>query len=145
MVSAAFTAMCDMGPSILMLVVVVELVLRVRRWWTRPTAGAQLVRELDAGPDAGPQVVSTWYQRDLAYRFKAEYGELRYNNANLCIASDFCRKVMKQEDVRYTDMARILPLAMQLCLLPTDQAAIASQLAKTHEVMARRAAVDCPK
>jgi hypothetical protein len=133
-----------MGASYPWLVVVVAAVLLWWVWPTKPTMGAQLVQEIDVGPD-WTGVVSTKYQRELAYRFKAAYGELRYNNANLNIASDFCRKAMREEDVRFVDQVSILPVAVQLCLLPTIHALRATQLANTPEVRARRAAVECSK
>jgi len=142
MLSAALTFGCDWGTSILLLVCCVALVRCYRR---KPTIGAKVVAELDLGPDWGSVGVTTRYQRELAYRFKAEFGEMRYNKANRIIASDWCRKTMKDEDVRVVDQVRHLPLAIELCLLPTQHSVAAAEVAGTYEVRARRAAVDLAK
>jgi hypothetical protein len=133
-----------LGASILLLVVVVGVVLGVR-WLRSSTAGATLVAEVDLGPDWTSVGVTTPYQRQLAYQFKAEFGELRYNKANRIIAGDWCRKAMADNDVRLTDRVRLLPLAVELCLLPTRHAVQAAELAATYEVRHRRAAADLPK
>lgn len=145
-VSAAFTLLCDVGPSVILTLVVLRCVCWVWRWF-RPiaTLGAGLVAELDVGPDWSTIGVTTPYQRELAYMFKAEYGELRYNKANRIIASSWCLRAMAEADVRYVDRVKLLPLAIELCLLPTSAAVFAAGLSATPEVVARRLAADCVK
>jgi hypothetical protein len=136
----------DEGPRIAFILGVWLVVCRVWRW-IRPSAtvGAQLLAELDAGPDWNSVGVTTRYQRELAYRFKAEFGELRYNKANRIIASSWVLKTMAGDDVRYVDRVKLEPLAVQLCLLPTQAAVTAARIAQMHEVCARRSAVELPK
>jgi len=116
------------------------------RWYRRPShTGAALLTELDRhDPDLSVYGVSTPYQRELAFEFKAEFGELRYNNANRRIASDYVLKAMSNnKDLRNCDRVRLYPLTVELCLLPTRDAVTAANLARTLEVRARRSAVDC--
>jgi len=116
------------------------------QWVSRkPTVGALVVAELDAGPEAGPEVVSTRVARQVAYEFKAEFGELRYNNANRCIAGDWVRKRFRAMDMRYVDIVRHMDVCVELCLTPTVHSVGASELARTPEVRARRALVAPPK
>lgn len=103
------------------------------------------MRELDAGPYWLGEIATTRYQRELAYRFKAAHGELKYSKANRIIASDWCRMTMKEENVRAVDIVRHLALAVELCLTPTRDTVIAAQYAASREVRRRRAAVDLPK
>nr|UUW21100.1 MAG: hypothetical protein [Sanya tombus-like virus 5] len=134
------------GTSILLVLVAVATV--VWLWWRprQPGAGRQLVDELDHGPAEWSDVVSTPYQRELAYRFKAEFGELRYNNANRIIAGEWVRKAMAEnKDLRLADRVWLAPVTEQLCLLPTRAAVFASALASDPDVIGRRAMHSAPK
>lgn len=114
----------------------------VYTWWNRPTWGAGVVRELDVGPDEGPNVHTTAVARRVAYEFKAEFGELRYNKANRCIAAEWVRRKFRDMDMRYVDIVMHMDVCVELCLLPTKHAVLATGLAATPEVRARRAVVD---
>lgn len=109
--------------------------------WFRPRGGADVLRELDEGPD-GACVLTTRCAMLAAYEFKAVYGELRYNKANRCIASDWVRKHFRDMDMRNVDIVRHMDIAVELCLLPTKAAVKASHLARDGDIKARRAAVD---
>lgn len=115
-------------------------------WYTRPSDGARLVREVDLDPEEEiPNTLTTRAARMAAYAFKAEFGEMRYNKANRLIAGDWVRKHFRDGGMRYVDIARHMDIAVELCLLPTSSAATAAELARTREVRARRAAVDHAK
>jgi hypothetical protein len=104
-----------------------------------------VLAELDAGDDL-EGISTSRLSRVLAYEFKAEFGEMRYNNANRIIAGGWVRqKLSEMKDLRKVDMVRHAEMAVELCLLPTAHAVRAAELAKTAEVRGRRAAVALAK
>jgi hypothetical protein len=140
------SVMLDMDPTIL-LVVLVGVALGLLIWITRPRVrwGATVLAELDAGDDL-EGVSTSRLSRVLAYEFKAEFGEMRYNNANRIIAGGWVRqKLSEMKDLRKVDMVRHAEMAVELCLLPTAHAVRAAELAKMAEVRGRRAAVALAK
>lgn len=139
MVSAAFSfSVSDLGAIILLVVWTFTCYLI---WRMTPGVGATVVAELDAGPDAEGEY-TTRCARLAAYEFKAEFGELKYNKANRCIASDWVRKHFRNMDMRAVDIVRHMDVCVELCLLPTAGAVRAARLAKDTDIRARRNAVD---
>jgi hypothetical protein len=110
-------------------------------WLIRPRIGAKVVQELDEGPDVVGEH-TTRCARMAAYEFKAEFGELKYNKANRCIASDWVRKHFRDKEMRAVDIVRHMDICVELCLLPTAGAVAAANLAKDRDIRARRAACD---
>lgn len=104
-----------------------------------------MVQELDCGPDADGQRVTTRAATMAAYEFKAEFGELKYNKANRILAGDWVRKHFLDMGMRKVDIVRHMDIAVELCLLPTCNAVRAAELARTREVRERRSVVDLPK
>jgi hypothetical protein len=82
---------------------------------------------------------------EVAYEFKAEFGEMRYNKANRTIAGDWVRKQLRARDVRIVDIVRLMDMCVELCLTPTGASVEAAQYARSYEARARRAAVDLCK
>lgn len=112
--------------------------------YTRSQRARWLIKELD--DEDRVCVVSTPLTRELAYEFKAEFGELRYNKANRILAGDWVRlRLAKIPDLRAVDRVKHMDIAIELCLLPTKHAVAASKLARSREVRARRGAVDSAK
>ncbi len=105
MVSAAFPLQGDQGTITLLMVFVSTLVwtATVCYWlWSRPTYGAKVlsefddVRNLDFDNEDETGRYTTRCARLVAYKFKAEFGEMRYNKANKCIAGDWVRREFKE-------------------------------------------------
>jgi len=67
------------------------------------------------------------------------------NNSPAVVAGDWVRKHFRDSGMRYVDIVHHMDIAVELCLLPTAGAVRSAQLARTHEVCARRAAVDSPR
>jgi len=82
-----------------------------------------------------------------AIAFKEKFGELRYNNANRCVAGDFVRKWLRDTypDMRSVDRVRHTEMAVELALLPTEAAVEAAAFAASAAAARRRAAVNCPR
>ena len=134
-----------MDPTIPLVVVACYLLYAFLAWLHRPTWGAEVVRDIDDGPnDTDGRAVSAVARR-VAYEFKAEFGELRYNKANRCIASDWVRRRFRDMDMRYVDIVIHMDVCVELCLTPTCHAVRAARLAATPEVKGRRALVDYAK
>jgi len=130
----------------------------LRRWWhgAGSSDATDLVWELD---NDGPQdvrytnrprpnnaSVSTPYQREIAYAFKAKNGEMKYNAANRLIAGDFVRKYMADnKDMRDFDKVKLMAVAVELCLLPMAGAVAAAELARSSEFSSRRQAINAPR
>lgn len=104
-----------------------------------------MVAEVDQDPEEEGGVVTTRAARMAAYEFKAEFGEMKYTKANRLIAGDWVRRHFRASGMRYVDIVRHMDIAVELCLLPTEQAVRSSQLAATREVRERRAAVEHPR
>lgn len=134
-----------MDLTIPLVILACYLVHRIVCWWNRPTWAAEVVREIDADPEDAKDGHTSAVARRVAYEFKAEFGEMRYNKANRCIAAEWVRRRFRDMDMRYVDIVRHMDVCVELCLLPTKHAVAASRIAASREVRERRSAVDHAK
>jgi len=138
MLSAAPSSGMCFGALALSVIGVVQLA----RWWLREPEGAEHIRELDS--DRGERKFSR-AAREVAYQFKAKFGELKYTNANKILAGEFVRNTWAGTDMRAYDVALHTPMAVEACLTPLVGAVEAATYNRMAAVKARRAAVDSPK
>lgn len=126
---------------------VCRIALQVYRWFFPLDAFEADVSALDSDPDLEHSgTVTTSFQRKVAYAFKAARGERKYTAANRLIAEDWVRDYFAGvTDMRDFDKVRLLPGTVELCLLPTRYSVQAAEMAQSHAVKARRAAVDLAK
>lgn len=120
-------------------------------------AYVQVVAEFDNGPEDGyepkpkrpdAQPVAfkeTRIQIKAAYKFKAEKGERKYNNANRLIAEAWVRDYFASLGMRDIDVVRHMNATVELCLLPSAFAVEARNMANSAAFVSRRAAVELPR
>jgi hypothetical protein len=118
---------------------------------------AQIVMKFDNGPEPGyePEAkepnkstddyCGTRIQIKASYKFKAEKGERKYNNANRLIAEAWVRDYFTSLGMRDIDIVRHMSATVELCLLPSQFAVEASEMANSAAFRARRAAVELPR
>jgi len=148
--SAAFMPLaCDIAIIWLAYMVIRRLLAALVRWW-RPVAFEADLKSFDSFDDevetkeaAGS--VTTRVQRLLAYEFKAEFGDLRYNKANRLLAGDWVRKRMKDMGMRPLHITRLSPMTTELCLVPSVEGIEAQRFAASGLVQGRRAVVELPR
>lgn len=128
----------------MIILVAVGSAVAIYKWFTRPTPGALLVRDVDGDPD-NEGLKSTRAARLAAYAFKAQFGDMKYTKANRIIAGDWIRNHFRDQDMRHYDIAMHVPIAVELALLPTVFTVDAANLADDRAVRKRRGAVDLPK
>lgn len=93
-----------------------------------------------------PVLVHRW-SHEASIAAKAQFGDLRYNNANRVIVGDFVRKWLRDEypDIRNVDLVRFVPMAIELALLPSVSSVCAQEFSTDKTVCKRRALVNLPK
>nr|WRQ65621.1 tombus P33-like protein [Tolivirales sp.] len=138
-ISAASTEYTQYGIMGLMIVVMMVVIWRV---WP-DDVGSMAVSSLDSFTGRGV----TRLQQEVAYEFKAKFGELKYNKANQIIAGEFVRSYWREhnKDMRAHDIAMHYPMAVEMCLLPLQGAVEANKMARRRAVVDRRSAVQLPK
>jgi len=137
---------CDVRLA-LILVAIGCLVLALRR--RSPGWADQVVNVFDVtarGGDGGASPHVSKIAIEAAIAAKVRFGELRYNNANRVIVSEFVREhIMALPDIRKSDVLFHAPMATELALLPTEASLLAQRFAEDALVRGRRAAVALPK
>lgn len=129
----------------------------MRNWVYPRDAYVQCVAEFDNGPEEGYEpkpkdadaepvaFKETRIQIKAAYKFKAEKGERKYNNANRLIAEAWVRDYFASLGMRDIDVVRHMSATVELCLLPSAFAVEARNMANSAAFVSRRAAVELPR
>lgn len=99
----------------------------------------EVVRDMDAAIlEEEADRCTTPFQREYALRCKAAFGLLKDTPANRKVVNEWLIKAMRDDDVRVVDVARHLPICVELALLPTEADVTASRMRRSAAFTARK-------